>query len=120
MYKALTYLTIFVTGFFLSFFLFYENKDSSGLLSLNHIKKNSHLAPKMLSLIDGPSGPHKSKDSTGCIKCHGLGEDSQEIRTRFLMTLNKLSPLIPHVHILDTNGDGINEMNCLICHRLDI
>ena len=120
MYKITTYITIIVSGILLSFFLFTENKNNSNLLSLEHINRNSHLAPKMVSLVDGRSGPHKSKESTGCLKCHGLGDDSEEIRIRFQMTLNKLSPLVPHVHLLDTNRDGVNEMNCLVCHRTEI
>lgn len=120
MYKVSTYSVIIVSGLLLSYFLFTEDNENSNLLSLDHIKKNNHLAPKMVSLIDGPSGPHKSKESTGCLKCHGLSENSEEIRIRFQMTLNKLSPLVPHVHILDTNRDGVNEMNCLICHRIEI
>ena len=114
---------VLLSGALLTYFLFEDdlflyNDNSSGLKTFSYISSNKSLAPKLG--MDFPA--HNTDNSKTCLNCHGIAIAKSKLGTmnsQFKKMGFEEIPVIPHEHKFDLDRNGVNDFNCLFCHKPD-
>ena len=109
---------LLLSGALLTYFLFEDNNNGTDLKTFSYISSNKSLAPKLG--MDFPA--HNTDNSKTCLNCHGLTiakSDLDRMNPQFKKMGFGEIPVIPHEHKFDLDRNGVNDFNCLFCHKPD-